>query len=152
MVDVFDSATRSRIMATVKGRDTTPEMRVRKSLHAAGFRFRLHRKDLPGKPDLVLPRYHMAVFVNGCFWHGHACRRGGRIPAQNRDYWVAKIARNVARDHASQQELQRRGWRCMVIWECELLQHIEQLVRALGGTEGSLGSAAPKGEWASSER
>jgi DNA mismatch endonuclease (patch repair protein) len=85
-----------------------------------GFRFRLHRKDLPGKPDLTFPRLHKVIFVHGCFWHGHNCARGARVPMHNRDYWKQKIARNVLRDKAIQCELKRLGWKAMIIWECEL--------------------------------
>src|SRR5205814_5907334 len=89
---------RSRIMRAVKGRDTAPEMTVRRIVHGMGYRYRLHRKDLPGKPDLVFPRDHKVIFVHGCFWHGHDCQRGARAPKMNADYWSTKIARNRNRD------------------------------------------------------
>jgi DNA mismatch endonuclease (patch repair protein) len=111
---------RSRIMRAVKGRDTAPEMTVRRLVHRMGFRFRLHRKDLPGKPDLVFPRLHKVVFVNGCFWHGHGCARGGRVPSQNREYWLAKVAKNRVRDELVNAALSRSGWQVAVFWECEL--------------------------------
>jgi DNA mismatch endonuclease (patch repair protein) len=111
---------RSRIMRAVKGVDTAPEMTVRRIVHAMGFRFRLHRKDLPGKPDLVFPRLHKVVFVHGCFWHGHDCARGARPPKANAEYWRLKIARNLARDAAHLAALRESGWRTAVIWECEL--------------------------------
>ena len=98
MTDVFDPAKRSQVMARVKGRDTSPELKVRKLLTAMGARYRLHRKDLPGAPDIVLPRRKLAIFVHGCFWHGHDCARGARVPKQNRDYWESKIGRNRARE------------------------------------------------------
>jgi DNA mismatch endonuclease (patch repair protein) len=111
---------RSRIMRAVKGVDTAPEMTVRRLIHSMGFRFRLHRKDLPGKPDIVLPRLHRVVFVNGCFWHGHDCARGARAPKANAEYWRAKIARNSERDAANIAALEVKGWRAEVIWECQL--------------------------------
>ena len=107
-------------MRRVKGRDTSPEMKVRRALTRLGARYRLHRKDLPGKPDIVLPGRRLAVFVHGCFWHGHDCARGGRVPKQNRDYWLSKVARNVARDARHATVLAGSGWRVEVIWECEL--------------------------------
>jgi DNA mismatch endonuclease, patch repair protein len=118
--DVFSEAKRSAVMRRVKGKDTTPELKVRKALTRLGARFRLHRKDLPGKPDIVLPGRKLALFVHGCFWHGHNCARGARVPKQNRDYWVGKVARNRARDAASREALAALGWRVETIWECEL--------------------------------
>jgi DNA mismatch endonuclease (patch repair protein) len=107
-------------MRAVKARDTTPELIVRRLAHSMGFRFRLHRKDLPGNPDLVFPRLRKVIFVNGCFWHGHNCARGARVPKQNRDYWTAKITRNAARDQAAQKALRTQQWRTLIIWECQL--------------------------------
>jgi DNA mismatch endonuclease (patch repair protein) len=95
-------------------------MTVRRALTRLGARYRLHRKDLPGKPDIVLPGRRLALFVHGCFWHGHDCARGARVPKQNRDYWVAKVGRNVARDAKSREALEEQGWRVETIWECEL--------------------------------
>jgi len=111
---------RSRIMRSVKGRDTAPELIIRRLAHSMGYRFRLHRKDLPGKPDLVFPRMRKAIFVNGCFWHGHDCARGSRIPKENREYWVRKIARNRQRDSVVREALTALGWKITVLWECEL--------------------------------
>jgi len=118
--DVFDPAARSAVMRRVKGRDTGPELRVRKVLWALGARYRLHRKDLPGSPDIVLPGRRLAVFVHGCFWHGHDCARGARIPKTNRDYWTAKVGRNRARDARVQAALADAGWRVETVWECEI--------------------------------
>ena len=103
-----------------KGRDTSPELKVRKALTALGARYRLNRKDLPGTPDIVLPGRRLAIFVHGCFWHGHDCRRGSRVPKANREYWTAKVARNVARDQRAAAELTAAGWRVETIWECDL--------------------------------
>ena len=111
---------RSAVMRAVKSRDTKPEMTVRRAAHALGYRFRLHRKDLPGSPDLVFPQLKTAVFVHGCFWHGHDCPRGARIPKANADYWRAKISRNVARDARVRGELDALGWKTLTLWECEL--------------------------------
>lgn len=107
-------------MRAVKGADTTPEVAVRRLVHSIGYRFRLHRKDLPGKPDLTFARLHKVVFVHGCFWHGHDCARGARIPVQNREYWTQKVARNVERDCKTQAALERLGWKSLVVWECEI--------------------------------
>ena len=120
MTDVFSPEKRSAVMRRVKGRDTSPEMKVRKLLTRLGARYRLHRKDLPGKPDIVLPGRRLAIFVHGCFWHGHDCARGARVPKQNRDYWLGKVARNVARDAASREALAAAGWRVETIWECHM--------------------------------
>lgn len=107
-------------MRAVKGWDTEPEIIVRRLVHRLGYRFRLHRADLPGKPDLVFPGRRAAIFVHGCFWHGHGCRRGARIPKTNSIYWTAKLTRNAARDARHLIDLERLGWRALVIWECEL--------------------------------
>lgn len=111
---------RSRTMRAVKSKNTSPEMIVRKLIHGMGYRFRLHRKDLPGSPDLVFPSRRLALFVHGCFWHGHDCARGARSPKTNAQYWTAKIERNRKRDAESLRALADAGWRSYVIWECEL--------------------------------
>jgi DNA mismatch endonuclease (patch repair protein) len=129
MTDVFDPAKRSQVMARVKGRDTKPEMQVRRLLTAMGVRYRLHRKDLPGAPDIVMAGRRLAIFVHGCFWHGHDCARGARVPKQNRDYWLAKIGRNRARDERTQAELAAMGWTPLVLWECELKDEAALRVR-----------------------
>jgi len=120
LTDVYPPEKRSAVMRRVKGKDTSPELKVRKALTAAGVRYRLHRADLPGKPDIVLPGRRLAIFVHGCFWHGHDCARGARVPKQNRDYWLGKVARNRARDTTSREALAALGWRVETIWECEL--------------------------------
>ncbi len=119
MTDVFDPAKRSAVMRAIKSKDTAPELKVRRAAHALGLRFRLERSDLPGKPDLVFPARRIALFVHGCFWHGHTCPRGARIPQANRAYWTAKIARNTTRDKATLAALRKLGWKPAVIWECE---------------------------------
>ena len=119
MADVFDAPKRSEIMSHVKNKNTAPEVRLRSMLHRAGFRFRINRRDLPGKPDIVLPRYSTAIFVNGCFWHGHDCKRGQR-PQTNAEFWNAKIDKNIERDKQVVADLNELGWRVLVIWECEI--------------------------------
>jgi len=120
MADVFTREKRSSIMRQVKGADTKPELRVRRWLHARGFRFRLHRKDLPGRPDIVLPGRGAVVFVHGCFWHGHrGCKRSA-LPTSNHEYWEKKIGRNLVRDRRNAAKLRRLGWRVLTIWECEV--------------------------------
>ena len=104
MTDVYDPAKRSQVMARVKGRDTSPELKVRRLLTRMGVGYRLHRKDLPGRPDIAMAGRRLAIFVQGCFWHGHDCARGARVPKQNRTYWTAKIGRNRARDTRTQAE------------------------------------------------
>lgn len=120
MTDVYPPAKRSAVMARVKARDTQPELIVRRLLWGLGARYRLHAKALAGKPDIVLPGRRLAIFVHGCFWHGHDCARGARVPKANRDYWLAKVARNRARDAKAREALQAAGWRPETIWECEL--------------------------------
>lgn len=120
MTDVFTPEKRSAVMRRVKGRDTGPEKTIRRLLTRLGARYRLQRKDLPGKPDIVMPGRRLALFVHGCFWHGHDCARGARQPKQNADYWLAKIARNRTRDEFSTTALQEQGWRVETIWECEM--------------------------------
>lgn len=111
---------RSWMMSRVKGKDTAPELTVRSTLHQMGYRFRLHRKDLPGKPDIVLPRHRKAIFVNGCFWHQHPGCIHERRPKSNREYWDAKLSATVARDQRNLHMLEESGWLVLVIWECEL--------------------------------
>jgi len=118
--DVFTPEERSRVMARVKGKDTQPEMKVRRLAHALGYRFRLQRKDLPGTPDLTFPGRRKVIFVHGCFWHGHDCARGARKPKQNAAYWSAKIARNRARDVDAVAALKADGWSVLTVWECEM--------------------------------
>jgi DNA mismatch endonuclease, patch repair protein len=120
MVDVVDRATRSRMMANIRGRDTKPEMAVRRTLHALGFRFRLHDRRLPGRPDIVLPRYRVAIFVHGCFWHRHVGCRFCTTPSTRPEFWAEKFASNVARDAKQVESLIVSGWRVATIWECAL--------------------------------
>lgn len=119
MADVHDRATRSRNMAAIRGADTKPEKSLRSALHRLGFRFRLHPANLPGRPDFVLPRFRVAVFVHGCFWHGHDCPLF-RFPATHREFWSAKIMRNRARDAEVKLRILESGWRHLSVWECAL--------------------------------
>ena len=112
-------------MRAVKGRDTGPELAVRRMLHARGYRYRLHRKDLPGKPDMTFPSRRKVVFVHGCFWHGHFCPRGARMPKTNAAYWRAKIGRNSERYEAQRAALRDAGWSVLTVWECELRREAE---------------------------
>jgi DNA mismatch endonuclease (patch repair protein) len=131
-MDVVDKATRSRMMSGIRGKDTQPERTVRSFLHRAGYRFRLHAK-LPGKPDLVLPKYRTAVFVHGCFWHRHEGCRFCTTPANNALVWQEKFADNVRRDAKVRQQLEALGWKVLVVWSCELdsssLQELAQKIR-----------------------
>lgn len=117
MVDVVDRVTRSRMMAGIRAKNTRPEIAIRHALHRLGFRYRLHPSDMPGKPDLVLPKHGAVIFVNGCFWHGHDCSLF-KLPTTRRDFWKTKMRRNRARDRKVVIELGKLGWRCLTIWEC----------------------------------
>lgn len=119
MVDTVSREKRSEVMALVKQKDTKPELRVRRYLHANGLRYSLHRKDLPGKPDIVLSKYKVVVFVHGCFWHGHKSCKLGRIPKSNVEFWNNKIEGNARRDLENKAKLMTLGWKVIVIWECE---------------------------------
>lgn len=120
MMDVFSRTERSAVMARVPSKNSVPEMAVRSLLHRLGYRFRLHRADLPGKPDITLPRYRTAIFVNGCFWHQHQGCKDACRPRSNRDYWNKKLDKNVARDIENTRLLTALGWQVLVIWTCEI--------------------------------
>ena len=132
MTDVYPPEKRSAVMRRVKGAGTSPELAVRRLIWRLGGRYRLNRRDLPGKPDIVLPGRRLAIFVHGCFWHGHDCARGARVPKANRDYWVAKVARNRARDAVVCAALTASGWRVETVWECELRDRAALETRAQG--------------------
>jgi DNA mismatch endonuclease (patch repair protein) len=132
MTDVFTPEKRSAVMRRVKGRDTGPELKVRRALTALGVGYRLNRKDLPGSPDIAMAGRRLAIFVHGCFWHGHDCARGSRTPKANREYWLAKVARNKARDAAAEAALTARGWRVETIWECDLKDEAALRARLAG--------------------
>jgi DNA mismatch endonuclease (patch repair protein) len=122
---------RRRTMQAVKSVNTTPEIQVRKLLASEGFRFRLHRKDLPGVPDVVLPGRKKVIFVHGCFWHSHSCTRGKRTPKENSGYWIDKRKKNVRRDRLVLRSLKQLGWETTVVWECELKKVEEVRIRLL---------------------
>lgn len=118
MVDIVTPAVRSRMMAGIKGKDSKPEVLVRQLLHRAGFRYRLHRRDLPGSPDIVMPARKVIIFVQGCFWHAHAGCRYAKVPSTRTEFWTAKLQANVARDQRAVDQLITLGWRVLLIWEC----------------------------------
>jgi DNA mismatch endonuclease (patch repair protein) len=130
-MDVVDCATRSRMMAGIRSKDTKPEMTVRKYLHAKGFRYRLHVRNLPGSPDIVLPKYHVAILVHGCFWHRHSGCRFASTPASNTERWNLKFQANIARDAGKLAQLRAAGWHVIVVWECELRRNPEERLQTL---------------------
>ena len=130
MTDRFDSKKRSQIMSRIKGKDTLPEKTVRRILHRMGYRFRLHVKDLPGKPDIVLPKHNKIIFVHGCFWHGHrGCKRAAR-PESNSEFWNRKIDSNIKRDEKNLKALRSMGWDVLIIWQCQM-ENKEKLRRKI---------------------
>ena len=141
MADIKKALTRGELMARIKSRDTRPELRVRHFLWASGFRYRLHGKQLPGKPDIVLARYKSVIFVHGCFWHAHADCKQFKLPKTRTEFWTQKLARNQARDAAAAARLQAMGWQVIVIWECELAgpngrARLVRLISEILGVEG----------------
>jgi DNA mismatch endonuclease, patch repair protein len=118
MADMLTKAGRSSLMARIRSKNSVPELAVRRTLFRLGYRFRLHRRDLPGTPDLVLPAAKTVLFMNGCFWHGHTCRRGQQVPKSNIAFWTAKITNNKKRDRRVKRQLRQSGWRPLVVWEC----------------------------------
>lgn len=135
MADTVLPERRSRIMSKIRGRDTKPELYVRKALWARGFRYRLHAHQLPGVPDVVLRKYSIAIFVHGCFWHQHGCSKTHK-PSSNRAYWDRKLDGNVTRDARNQAELREAGWNVFVLWECSLAQDTEHLLHCLDALRG----------------
>lgn len=126
-MDIVDRETRSRMMANIRSKDTRAELTVRSLLHGHGYRFRVHRKDLPGSPDVCLPKYRLAIFVHGCFWHRHLGCPLTTTPANNAEKWVRKFKENVRRDKGAIRDLHQAGWRTLVIWECGIRKKQEQL-------------------------
>lgn len=119
MTDVFTNEKRSRIMAGIHGKDTVPEMIVRRLVHSLRYRYRLHVRDLPGNPDLVFPKHKKIIFVHGCFWHRHRCRKGRSLPQTRTEFWEDKLTRNKQRDERNRLALRRGGWKVLVVWECQ---------------------------------
>jgi DNA mismatch endonuclease (patch repair protein) len=145
MADTMSKAARRRIMQAIKAKDTRPELLVRSLVHRMGYRFRLHRRDLPGTPDLVFPRLKAVIFVHGCFWHRHSCKNGQSMPATRRALWRDKFSRNVARDRVAIRELRRAGWRVLIVWECHvrpslaLASRLEKFLAMAASRTGRLG-------------
>jgi DNA mismatch endonuclease (patch repair protein) len=145
MPETFTKAERSRIMAAVKSRNTKPELLVRRLVHGLGYRFHLHRRDLPGTPDIVLTKFRKIINVHGCFWHMHTCRHARLAPATNADYWQKKRLGNAARDGRTLRLLKRDGWRVLTIWECQtrdipkLSARIAHFLSQPGGTTNTFG-------------
>jgi DNA mismatch endonuclease (patch repair protein) len=134
MPDHLSPEQRSANMGRIRGKDSSPEKRVRKMLHRMGFRFRLHRKDIPGNPDIVIPKYRTIVLVHGCYWHRHQdCRRGQSVPGTNTGFWLEKFRRNQNRDRLVSEKLAANGWNIVVVWECETkpsnLEHLKERLR-----------------------
>jgi len=143
VIDVVDSGKRSAMMSRIRQKDTSPEWLVRRYLHARGFRYTLHRKDLAGTPDIVLPRHHAVVFVHGCFWHAHQGCRFAVTPSTRRDFWIAKFESNRTRDELAVRRLQGEGWRVVVVWECALRSSRKEVLSKL---EKFVTSTAPYAE------
>ena len=136
MADTFTKQERSRLMSSIRSKNTRPEIIVRSALHRIGFRFRLHQKNLPGTPDIVLAKYRALIFVHGCFWHQHEGCKSARLPKSNRGYWLPKLRRNVQRFKETKSQLKSMGWEVFVIWECEtrslnaiMLEELAQKIR-----------------------
>lgn len=140
MADNLSAEDRLRAMRAVRSKDTSPERIVRSLLHRRGYRFRLHRRDLPGSPDIVLPRYQTVIFVHGCYWHRHSCKKGRSVPTTRREWWLEKFERNKARDSRVARQLRKLGWRVITVWECEtkptklyvLERKLRRLIREAG--------------------
>ena len=141
MADRISPSRRSWNMSRIQSGDTQPELAVRRRLHAAGFRFRLHAKELPGRPDIVLPRYRTVIFVHGCFWHRHSGCPYAAQPKTRREFWEQKFAANVERDRRAQRELVALGWRVEVVWECEVSGNVRtgQIIKSLRHLKGQVG-------------
>ena len=131
MIDRISEERRSWNMSRIKGRDTTPEVLVRKSLHRAGFRFRLNVRDLPGRPDIVLPKYRAVIFVNGCFWHRHEGCAKTTTPKSNVEFWQKKFSDTIARDRRNKRELETLGWQVITIWQCEIESNLDGLIKVV---------------------
>lgn len=141
MTDVHEPEVRSYNMSRIRSKDTKPEMIVRRFLHKNGLRFRLHVKDLPGKPDIVLPKFKTVIFVNGCFWHGHQNCRYFVKPLTRNDYWIKKIEKNITRDDKAKKTLKELNWEIEIMWECQLKknsEHLENLLKNLKSRERTL--------------
>lgn len=130
-MDIWSKQKRSEVMSKIRGKNTKPEMILRSQLFRQGFRYRIHQKDLPGKPDIVLPKYKTAIFVHGCFWHYHKDCGEGRIPSTNSKFWKEKLQRNITKDEANIKALKKDKWKVFVIWECEIEKQLERTIGKL---------------------
>ena len=130
-MDIWSEKKRSEVMSKIRGENTKPEMILRSALFRKGYRFRVHKKDLPGKPDIVLPKYHLVIFVHGCFWHYHKKCNEGRIPSSNSKFWEEKLERNVKKDANNIKALKKENWKVFVIWECEIEKQFEKSIKHL---------------------
>lgn len=128
MSDIYSKSKRSDIMSKISGKETKPEILVRKYLFSKGFRFRKNVKGLPGRPDIVLPKYRVVIFIHGCFWHGHSCKRGN-LPSSNIQFWENKISQNISRDENVTQKLKELGWKVIIIWQCEIQNNLSREIR-----------------------
>jgi DNA mismatch endonuclease (patch repair protein) len=129
--DIYSEQKRSEVMSKVRSKDTKPELQVRSWLHKRGFRYRLHRKDLPGCPDIVLPKYETVIFVHGCFWHQHPACKKATIPKKNHKFWKQKLKRNVERDSEHVDQLEEKGWKVITVWECAVKKDVEQIMETI---------------------
>lgn len=132
--DVFTPDKRSEVMSLIKGKNTKPELLIRKLIHGMGFRFRLHRRDLPGRPDLVLPKYRTAIFIHGCFWHQHRGCKEGRLPKSRLEFWTKKLTSNVGRDARNVEQLERLNWKVITLWQCEIERDLPLVMQKLKGS------------------
>lgn len=130
-MDIWSKEKRSQVMSRIRAKNTKPELVLRSTLHQLGYRFRIHKKDLPGKPDIVLPKYNTVIFVHGCFWHYHAGCREGRIPDTNTKFWREKLFKNVEKDKKHQEDCRALGWKVLVVWECEIEKNLKLTVTNL---------------------
>ena len=133
-MDIWSKEKRSLVMSKIRSKDTKPEIILRSSLHQLGYRFRIHKKELPGKPDIVLPKYKIVIFVHGCFWHYHKDCPEGRIPDTNSKFWKEKLLKNIERDKKHQDMCKELGWNVLIIWECELEKRLEEVLTKIKTT------------------
>lgn len=130
-MDIWSKQKRSEVMSRIKGKNTKPEMVLRSQLFRQGFRYRVHQKDLPGKPDIVLPKYRTVIFVHGCFWHYHEDCKEGRIPSSNSKFWKEKLNKNLAKDKKQKLECEALGWKVIIVWECEIEKRLNETIEKL---------------------
>lgn len=130
-MDIWSKEKRSQVMAKIRSENTKPERILRSALHRQGYRFNIHKKDLPGKPDIVLPKYRTLIFVHGCFWHYHEDCREGRIPNTNSKFWREKLSKNVEKDKRNVKACEELGWKALVVWECEVEKKLDETIRKI---------------------